>query len=1137
MELKLPDRTPPSPQAAAMTRYGGVDVNESSGSIVKTIPLHTYTSGNLSLPITLTYAGAGVKVDQLSEWTGINWTLNAGGVITRTINDQADEVVIPSKRIYQNYSELVARTDSIANGTDNAEFFSIIQRDDQVDSEVDIFSFSFAGYSGTFFLDGDFNAVLQKKESKLKIELLGTQPSGRERLYHEKRILVTTPDGIKYYFGGDYVEFTSVRTLSNGDMTGETSQGTTAFYLYEIEHPVNGKIFIEYDQNLNDKLVTQSKTLSKNKITMICGYICASHSPEEGANGTPIDIQENLVQTTTVLRVRGACYVERIYGGHMEILFKKDSVASNYPQRMLKEITVVKDSSTFKKIDLHYIVDEFENSQESRHFLTKIVFDDGFTGNANQQFGRRNEVYEFEYDSPLALPERFSPEQDMAGYYNGKPNSIYALPYNYTWSPFSTVGYADRFPDFQNAKKGTLTKIIYPTGGVTKIDYEAKPVKKNLEDVYGTYAYRHRMAETPQSFLENTWPAVDPVEGAQIPPTVPFNQDAIFYFNATCDRPGTFNPQNDFASMEVLDVTNPYLPIVVLSDTISFTEPTEMGVPLPLSKTRELALTLGGGKKYRVNISIGNGLENPMETSVAFKIISGYEAVDGYGVRVKRQTDFVKDTIGTTPESIRRYYYRKINDLNYNVADLRYIEAGGTISNSLHVKALANTNQSAAIAMRTYYKTLSTANIVDVPLEWEGKFATVSISYGGDNFEKGGIEKTFIMDTDFEGAIHVPILPPQSTEDPAAILYFESDFNQWITKPNIGYTSVLNGTLISEKTYLLKNNALHKQIEKEFVRNYNEGSSAYNLIVTKLYDFGTVLPTNKASNLDIRVMKGIAFQPTLDTIHTKTFIDPIPIGAPDESIYRSISQIETFEYNSHAGQPTKKTETTSEGSLVETRYFYPEESTTLPGSPSLQSWQKTAYDSLYARNVISKPIQIESYRGVALLSRTRTLYLDFDEANNGNFKFFPQSIHSAKGGNQLEERIVFHEYDGWGNPKLLSYSGGAKIFYKYNGRGQVVQKIENYIGLTPQPEIPEDYDANNLPPPDNNCTKQTSFPNSLVTDYYYDMFGNLLRIDDPRCRQKTFHYDARHKLIRVTEDDGEGGHTIIEDYDYNYKRY
>jgi len=57
---------PPSPNAAALGKYGGVNMNLSSGSINTSVPIFTLTGRNLNLPISISYASNGIKVDEIA---------------------------------------------------------------------------------------------------------------------------------------------------------------------------------------------------------------------------------------------------------------------------------------------------------------------------------------------------------------------------------------------------------------------------------------------------------------------------------------------------------------------------------------------------------------------------------------------------------------------------------------------------------------------------------------------------------------------------------------------------------------------------------------------------------------------------------------------------------------------------------------------------------------------------------------------------------------------------------------------------------------------------------------------------------------------------------------------------------------
>src|SRR5580700_1992183 len=74
-----------SPTAAALGKYGDIPVSYNTGIPNVSIPIYTVKAGSLSLPISLSYHASGLKVQEQASWVGAGWSLNAGGVITRTV--------------------------------------------------------------------------------------------------------------------------------------------------------------------------------------------------------------------------------------------------------------------------------------------------------------------------------------------------------------------------------------------------------------------------------------------------------------------------------------------------------------------------------------------------------------------------------------------------------------------------------------------------------------------------------------------------------------------------------------------------------------------------------------------------------------------------------------------------------------------------------------------------------------------------------------------------------------------------------------------------------------------------------------------------------------------------------------------
>ena len=74
-----------SPNAASLGKYGDISMDLNTGRANVNIPLYSLNEGGIPLDISLNYDTGGVRVSDVPGWVGQNWTLNAGGVITRTV--------------------------------------------------------------------------------------------------------------------------------------------------------------------------------------------------------------------------------------------------------------------------------------------------------------------------------------------------------------------------------------------------------------------------------------------------------------------------------------------------------------------------------------------------------------------------------------------------------------------------------------------------------------------------------------------------------------------------------------------------------------------------------------------------------------------------------------------------------------------------------------------------------------------------------------------------------------------------------------------------------------------------------------------------------------------------------------------
>ena len=156
----IPQIAPPSPEAYKLSRYGDIQLQGNTGAFSHSIPIYDINFHGISLPITLSYSSNGVLVDELSGFTGTSWTLNAGGVISRTVRGVADEKA--QERWYP---------DSIEPINVNAEKIKSYANKDNVtqDSQQDWFFVNIGNISTSFFFDENLN-ILKSNDDDVRIQ-------------------------------------------------------------------------------------------------------------------------------------------------------------------------------------------------------------------------------------------------------------------------------------------------------------------------------------------------------------------------------------------------------------------------------------------------------------------------------------------------------------------------------------------------------------------------------------------------------------------------------------------------------------------------------------------------------------------------------------------------------------------------------------------------------------------------------------------------------------------------------------------------------------------------------------------------------------------------------------------------------
>ena len=299
----------PSPTAASLGKFGDIPVNLYTGTPQIGIPLGEIESRQLSIPLGLNYHGSGVKVEDIPGWVGLNWALDAGGVITRSLRGLPDEFATgylsTGTLIEQNWDDLPYNT------TGDPNILEQIATND-IDPSPDLFFFNFAGRSGKFVLGTDGQAEIQViPKQKLKV-LFATETSSicNETGVHFSQWTITTENGTKYTFedlectdlGANYAFGTSVIASSWFLSRIESATGNDEINFeysapVSVTHTIQPYVeeFIEQGcpaiPNVHNDNIFTSKVLYLEKISTANQEITFTHSPRGSGFTSPDEHQ------------------------------------------------------------------------------------------------------------------------------------------------------------------------------------------------------------------------------------------------------------------------------------------------------------------------------------------------------------------------------------------------------------------------------------------------------------------------------------------------------------------------------------------------------------------------------------------------------------------------------------------------------------------------------------------------------------------------------------------------------------------------------------------------------------------------------------------------------------------------------
>ena len=1105
-----------NPDVAALNKFVECPVSYFNGQVDVSFPLYEIKLKDVTVPIRLKYNTGGIRVSEEASWVGLGWALDVGGVISHQINGYDDQspytqnyfgAYFPYQTVSDNEKYFEGMPGSCMNGGSlynaSGQLENIITKfifggNSKIDTEPDLYIYNMGSYSGKFiFYKG-------KAIDLSDNNVIFTLGSGYGS------IIAITPDGNTYKFNSTEYSISTTGLVDNDPEV--TRPKITAYYLSEIETVNKEQIKFSYktykkkcDEN-NWNVGTQQYWQRGADIYCFplppALYEDYRRSPSVGAD-------KNLNTRNFSNRFTTFLQLETIEFPNGTIEFEKSKRDDTFGFK-LDKVIIKNKNEKIKSFSFQYDyfiannpgyesevtqATELSNTMEIAYpvdFLKKRLKLLSFS--ENNDVGTKEEKYEFSYNNSSQLPYKTSFSQDFWGYYNEKYNkssllpsySLYAMQLGYP-EDFNTVKWAanrDVNPDVITA--GMLKEITHPTKGKTMFEFEPNETPTSVLGGYQKIKKNVSAADIGVGIVQKTFTA---------PKRSPMNISVYLEKQNPAVNPGPCTApgscpldvlQND-ALCAYLEYYDESKKIWIIFDKYlwywhygSAPNVFVFGLTNELIDAEKFRITANFPDKYA---SLGQYGTNMATISVDYDTtIYNSSTTRNYagGVRIKKVTKVDPST--NKSESVSYTYSDGVLatplvfDYSYPCAEL-VSEGSQCGTQFISIKHLT--------ASPVYpYSYSANGSLVGY------RNVTETMSDG----EIGKIEYNFLMSPDYLTMRAIA---------PAVSTYLTNGFLGGKTVYKKDQTSCIMRTEYQYSTFNAKpywGFAISPGLNESAFCSGTDGTENWysSAMFTCFYPIlqGKVLPVSEVEYV------------------FNTVGDP------------PITKETQYAYNSQGFIQSKKTQTSlsSPRNYVVETYKYPKDMGDIEPYKTMVS---PSYNILTP--VVESAVE---QNGSKILQKTNYKKL------NSNI-FVPASIQMQKGTNALETRIVYNEYDLYGNLNAVVKDDAEKTVYlrSYNYQypiaeikgvtyadvtGKITAAALNTIAAKIEPAAADWTTINNL---------RTQLPNAMVTTYTYKPLVGILTVTDPRGTTITYTYDSFGRLQNVKDANGKN----VEDYEYHYK--
>jgi hypothetical protein len=492
-----------SPTAANLGLYGEIPVSFFTGTPNISIPLYEIKGKKVTLPVALSYHSAGIRPEIHPGPVGLGWSLQAGGVISRTVRGNSPDESNPNGRAgivtgYLNYAipeGWISQSDwkdNFRNGLNNDCFKcrnTVHYMAPNSDLEPDEFSFSFMNISGKFYFDHTGKIQVQC-DNQVKVifnnEFIDPGAEGIRLDYsygqsHRafKSFIIVDEQGTQYLFGGaTAIEFSdpvSYGRSNNGfgiPATGQLLQATSWFLTQIKSADETDIINFEYERGPFISQLYRAYDYYSYSGDGMSGW-GANSMAKDGTLISPVYLKR-------IARVNGE-EITLTYSQSNDLKYSRNDYYAILQNAGINDFRFLDMTDAIPRFHPNMPFDKYDRIQwlkldtvSVRNSLNEPLRQINFVYNSNSSmrlflnslsiYGNKNRLappmrYAFTYKNQNRLPAQYlTCITDHWGFNNGRL---------YLSGSFNAM---DKEPDANYTDSGVLSSIRYPTGGATQCE-------------------------------------------------------------------------------------------------------------------------------------------------------------------------------------------------------------------------------------------------------------------------------------------------------------------------------------------------------------------------------------------------------------------------------------------------------------------------------------------------------------------------------------------------------------------------------------------------------------------------------------------------------------------------------------------